>query len=238
MTALYRPVAVAAAIALCATSAAAAEKRFGLTSFESIEVAADVDVVVTARAPVSGVATGSQDALDRLSVEAQDGRLVIKMRQFAGDDERRRGGDPVTLRVNAANLRSAMVAGAGSLDIDTLRGDRVTIGLRGPGRLRVARIDADRLSVAMVGNGTMTLGGAAKQGEVLLSGAGALDAGGLTIDNLTSDSEGAGDLIFRAAKSATVTSRGVGKTVVFGRPTCTVRNVGSGSVECGVTDDR
>ena len=137
MTALYRPVAVAAAIALCATSAAAAEKRFGLTSFESIEVAADVDVVVTARAPVSGVATGSQDALDRLSVEAQDGRLVIKMRQFAGDDERRRGGDPVTLRVNAANLRSAMVAGAGSLDIDTLRGDRVTIGLRGPGRLRV-----------------------------------------------------------------------------------------------------
>lgn len=234
MTMLHRYAAIAAAFALGAAPASAAEKRYGLTSFETIEVDADVAVVVTARAPVSAVATGTQDALDRLSVEAQDGKLVIKMRRYAGDDQRARGDRPVTVRVNAANLRGAIVAGAGSLEIDTLRGDRVDVGLRGPGRLVVGKIDADRLSVAMIGNGTMTLGGTAKRGEILLSGAGAVDAGALAIDNLTSDSEGAGDHRFRAVKSATITARGVGKTVVLGRPTCTVRNVGSGTVECGV----
>ena len=140
---------------------------------------------------------------------------------------------PVTIRINAANLRAATLAGAGSLRIDWLKGARVTIGLRGPGRVSVDAIDADRLSVAMIGNGTMTLAGKAKQGQMTLSGAGVVDAGKLTVDDLVSDSEGAGDHIFNAVKTAAVTTRGVGKTVVLGRPACTVRNLGSGTVSCG-----
>ena len=66
-----------------------------------------------------------------------------------------------------------------------------------------------------------------------LSGAGGIDAGALAIDDLIADGEGAGDHVLRAVKSAAITSRGIGKTVVLGRPTCTVRNIGSGSVTCG-----
>ncbi len=223
-----------AAIALfLAGPASAAEKRFGLSSFETIEVNADVTVEVVNRAPVSAVATGPQDALDRLSIEARDGKLVIGERQFAGDEKRRAPRGPVTVRVNAANLRSATLGGAGSLQVDALKGQRAMVGLRGPGRLTVGRIAADRLSVAMLGNGTMTLGGAAKQAQMTLSGAGMVDAGALAVDELISDSEGAGDHILRAVKSAAITARGIGKTVVLGRPVCTVRNVGSGSVTCG-----
>ena len=213
--------------------ASAAEKRFGLSSFEAIEVNADVTVEVVNRAPVSAVATGPQDALDRLSIEARDGKLVIGERQFAGDEKRRAPRGPVTIRVNAANLRSATLGGAGSLQVDALKGQRAMVGLRGPGRLTVGRIAADRLSVAMLGNGTMTLGGAVKQAQMTLSGAGMVDAGALAVDELISDSEGAGDHILRAVKSAAITARGIGKTVVLGRPACTVRNVGSGSVTCG-----
>ena len=223
-----------AATALCLSGpASAAERRFGLASFEAIEVNADVTVEVVNRAPVSAVATGPQDALDRLSVEARDGKLVIGERQFAGDERRRGPRGPVIVRVNAANLRSATLAGAGSLQVDALKGQRATVGLRGPGRLTVGQIATDRLSVAMIGNGTMTLGGAAKQARMTLSGAGMVDAGSLAVDELISDSEGAGDHILRAVKSAAITARGVGKTVVLGRPTCTVRNVGSGAVTCG-----
>ena len=222
----------ATALFLCGP-ASAAEKRFGLSSFETIEVNADVMVEVVNRAPVSAVATGPQDALDRLSIEARDGKLLISERQFAGDEKRRAPRGPVTVRVNAANLRSATLGGAGSLQVDALKGQRAMVGLRGPGRLTVGRITADRLSVAMLGNGTMTLGGAAKQAQMTLSGAGMVDAGGLAVDELISDSEGAGDHILRAIKSAAITARGIGKTVVLGRPVCTVRNVGSGSVTCG-----
>ena len=225
--------ALSATALLPAGPASAAEKRYGLTSFEAIEVTADVAVEVVTRAPVSAVASGPQDALDRLSLESRDGKLVISQRQFAGDDKRGSPRGPVTVRVNAANLTSATLAGAGSLSIDQLKGQRAMVGLRGPGRLTVGRIAADRLQVAMIGNGTMALGGAAKTARMTLSGAGAVDAGALAADELVSDSEGAGDHVLRAVKSAAVTSRGIGKVVVLGRPVCTVRNVGSGSVTCG-----
>ena len=233
MTLATRCAAIAAAALLAAGPAWGAEKRFGLTSFETIDVSADVTVEVVTRAPVSAVATGPQDALDRLSVEARDGKLVISERQFAGDEKRRGPRGPVTVRVNAANLRAATLSGAGSLQIDRLKGQRAMVGLRGPGRLIVGQIGADRLQVAMIGNGSMTLGGAAKNAQMTLSGAGAVDAGALSVDELISDSEGAGDHILRAVKSAAITSRGIGKTVVLGKPTCTVRNIGSGSVTCG-----
>ena len=233
MTSFSRLAAVAVAALLLSGAATAAEKRYGLTSFETIEIGADVNVEVVSRAPVSAVATGSTDALDRLTLETRDGRLVIGEKKYAGDENRRTPPGPVTIRVNAANLRAATLAGAGSLRIDRLKGARVTIGLRGPGRVSVDAIDADRLSVAMIGNGTITLAGKAKQGQMTLSGAGVVDAGKLAVDALVSDSEGAGDHIFNAVKTAAVTTRGVGKTVVLGRPACTVRNLGSGTVSCG-----
>lgn len=233
MSFAIRCAAIAAAALLAASPASAAEKRYGLTSFEAIDVSADVTVEVVTRAPVSAVASGPQDALDRLSVEARDGKLVISERQFAGDEKRRGPRGPVVVRVNAANLSSATLAGAGSLQIDKLKGQRALVGLRGPGRLTVGQIGADRLAVGMIGNGTITLGGTAKNAQMTLSGAGAVDASALAVDELISDSEGAGDHILRAVKSAAITARGIGKTVVLGRPVCTVRNVGSGSVQCG-----
>jgi len=233
MTSASRWAALAAAAILFAGPAASAEKRFGLTSFEAIEVDADFIVEVTTRAPVGAVAIGTPEALDRVSLETRDGRLVIGERRFAGDERRTKPQAPVTIRVNAVNLRSAMLGGAGALHIDRLKGTRVSIGLRGPGEIRVGEVIGDRLSVAMIGNGTMTLAGSVKQAQATLSGAGSLDAGALVAGAWTSDSEGAGDHVLRAEKSATITARGIGRTVVLGRPTCTVRNIGSGSVTCG-----
>ncbi len=233
MTLATRCAALAAAALLIASPVCAAEKRFGLTSFEAIEVNADYDIEVTTRAPVGAVATGPQDALDRLSIEGRDGRLVIGVRQFAGDEKRGAPRGAVTIRINASGLRTVTMGGAGSLRIDRMKDDRVTIGLRGPGMLSVGTIETDRLSVVMIGNGTMTLGGAAKQALMTLSGAGMFDAGALAVGELTLDSEGAGESRLNAIKTAAVTTRGIGKTVVLGKPVCTVRNVGNGSVQCG-----
>src|SRR3546814_2636932 len=94
----------------------------------------------------SAVATGPQDALDRLSLEARDGKLVIGQRQFAGDQKRRGPRGPVTIRVNAAHLNSATLAGAGSLRIDQLKGQRAMVGLRGPGELTVGERSEEHTS--------------------------------------------------------------------------------------------
>jgi hypothetical protein len=228
-----RCAALAAVTLLFSGAASAAEKRFGLASFEAIEVNADYIIEVTARAPVGAVATGPSEALDRLSIEARDGRLVIGERKFAGDENRRAPRGAVTIRINAAGLRSATMGGAGSLQIDRLKGVQVIVGLRGPGTLSVGAIETDRLSATMIGNGTMTLRGTAKQAQMTLSGAGMFDASALAVGALTFSSEGAGESRLNAVKTAAVTTRGVGKTVVIGKAVCTVRNAGSGSVQCG-----
>jgi len=233
MITYLRAATLAAAALIATTPAIAAEKRFGLTGFDAIEVNADYAIEVTTRVPVGAVATGPQDALDRLSIEARDGRLVIGERRFAGDESRRAPRGAVTIRINVANLRSATMGGAGSLRIDRMKGNRVTIGLRGPGTLSVGKVESDRLSVAMIGNGTMTLAGTTKQAQMTLSGAGLFDADALAIDALVFDGEGAGEHRLHALKTASVTARGVGRTVVRGRPVCTVRNIGTGSVSCG-----
>lgn len=233
MTLILRHAALAAFLLLAADPAVAAEKRFGISSFEAIELGADYEVEVTTRAPVSAVAVGSPEALDRVSLETRDGKLVIGERRFAGDDRKEALRGRVTIRVNAAGLRSASLAGAGALRIDRMKGAQVTLGLRGPGQLDVAAVDADRLALTVIGNGTAVLAGSAKKAEMLMSGANVVDASALTVADLTSDSEGAGDHRFRATKTARVTARGIGKTVVLGRPACTVRNAGSGSIECG-----
>lgn len=228
-----RSVPLVLAALLSSTPASAAEKSFGLTSFDRIMVQADYIVEVTTRSPVNAVATGSPEALDRVVVDSDNGTLTIRSEQFAGDENRKKPLGPVTIRVNAALLREAAVAGAGSLTIDRMKGATVALGLHGPGHLTVGDIRADRLSVAMIGNGTMALGGTAKRGQMILSGAGSLDAAKLVVSDLTTDSEGSGDHIFNATKTAAITTRGLGKTVVLGKPSCTVRNVGSGSVICG-----
>src|SRR3546814_11167081 len=98
---------VLATLFLAIGPASAAEKRFGLTSFETIELTADVMVEVVTRAPVSAVATGPQQALDRLSLESRDGRPVIGQRQIAGEETRRGPTGTVQRRDNATNQQSA-----------------------------------------------------------------------------------------------------------------------------------
>lgn len=173
---------------------------------------------------MSAVATGSQDALDRLTVENRDGRLVIGMRQFAGDD--RRGSSPGARFCSASTPRhcNRQRWWARGRFLDGMKGQRVALGLRGPGKLSVDAVDTDRLAVAMIGNGTRS---ARRQGEAGADdavGFGVVDAGKLAVDGLISDSEGTGDHIFNAVKSAAITARGSGKAVVLERPVCTVRN--------------
>jgi hypothetical protein len=224
--------AVVAAIGMM-MPAAAAEKRFGLTSFERVELLVDADVEIVGKAPVSALATGDQDALDRLVVEARDGRLVISMRRYAGDDKRASRGGPLHLRLFTPSLRGLSVVGAGNVRVDRLRGQRVAIALQGPGSIDVADISADQLALHLVGNGHIRAAGKVKQAQVNLAGASQLQGAALLVDDVTLQNEGAGDHQLTAVKRAKITSRGAGRIDIGGRPSCTVENMGMGRVLCG-----
>lgn len=223
----------AASLMLGSTPAAAAEKRFGLTSFERIVVNGDFVVEVVTKSPVSAVASGVPDAIDRLELKSANGTLTISDRRFGSDRTRGAGAGRVTIRINAARLNSAAMVGAGSLTIDRLIAADVALTLRGPGSLTVANITADRLTLAATGTGRVQLAGRAKTAEMRVAGAGLVDASALTVTDLTANAEGAGDQRYSAVRTASVTARGVGTVSVAGTPACTVRNLGAGNVSCG-----
>jgi Putative auto-transporter adhesin, head GIN domain len=222
-----------AALLLGSMPAMAAEKRFGLTSFERIVLNADVAVEVVTRSPVSAVAVGSPDALDRLELISANGTLTIRDRRFESNRTRGAGAGPVTIRVNAARLNSAAVVGAGSLSIDRLAGASVMLNLRGPGSLAVKDVAADRLALTMSGNGIVRLAGRAKNADIRVAGAGAVDAAALIVTDLTASAEGAGSQNYYAERTASVTARGVGAVMVAGKAACTVKNLGNATVTCG-----
>lgn len=223
----------ATVLMLGASTAAAAEKRFGLTSFERIVVNGDYVVEVVSKSPVSALASGAPDALDRLELKSANGTLTISDRRFGSDRARGSNPGPVTIRVNAARLNSAAMVGAGSLAIDRMVAADVALTLRGPGSLTVANIAADRLTLAATGTGRVQLAGRAKTADMRVAGAGLVDASALTVTDLTANAEGAGDQRYSAVRTASVTARGVGTVSVAGTPACTVRNLGAGNVSCG-----
>jgi hypothetical protein len=225
-----------AALALVGASsplANAAEKRFGLTNFDRVELRTDAVLEIVTRSPVFALASGSQDAIDRLQIEARDGRLIINSLKFAGDERRRKDVQPLKIQLSAPMLRELMVVGSGDVHAAQLRGAQINIGLRGSGRVRVDQILGDRMALQMVGNGSMTLSGQVKQATVQLSGANQLNGQSLALDDLTMEADGVGDHQLRAMKRAAITVRGTTNVDVAGRPVCTVRNMGSGTILCG-----
>lgn len=212
--------------------AVAAEKSFGLTNFDTIVLNGDFIVEVVTKAPLRAVVTGSSDALDRVDMRSSGGILTISDRRFASDRQRGQGAGAVTIRINAARVRSANVSGAGSLSIDRLVAARVALGLRGPGSLSVGTITADRLTVGMTGNGKISLGGTAKSAEAQVAGAGVVDATKLSVTDLIVSGEGAADQSYQASRTAQITQRGIGRIIVTGKAKCTITNLSSGTVRC------
>lgn len=216
-----------------ADPAMSAEKRFGLTSFDRVELLTDAIVEISAQSPVAAMATGSQDALDRLIIEGRDGRLTISSRKFAGDERRAPSGEPLRILLHTPKLRDVLVVGSGVVRAQTLRGQQMQVAVRGAGQLEVLDIQGDRLTAQLLGNGRMKLAGAVKQGQMQMSGANQVEAEGLRFDEISVESEGIGDHRIHAVKRAAVTARGMGRVQILGRPACTVRNMGSGTILCG-----
>lgn len=223
----------AALIIFPAVSAHAAEKRYGLTQFHSVEILTDADVDITNKGPISALATGAPDVLDRLVMEARDGRLRISMRRLAGDSQRSKAAQPLHIQINAQMVRELHLIGSGRVAIDGLRGQRMKLILRGTGQMDVAAINGEHLSVEMLGQGQMRLAGTAKQAAIRLSGDNGFSAPRLLVQQADIVADGAGSHQLSVSKQAKISLRGTGRVEILGQPACTVRNMGLGTVICG-----
>jgi hypothetical protein len=215
-----------------AAPAAAAERSYPVTDFDRVQVEGPYEVTLVTGSASTARGTGSEAALERVTVEVQSGLLRIHPNRSAWGGYPGGNAGPVKIAVSTRDLRLATIIGAGTLRIDRLRGLRADVSLSGSGRIEVGRIDADVLNIGVIGSGRIAAAGSAKQVKATVQGSADLAAPALVADDLVLNAETAGTIAIAARRTAKVKAGGSGNVEVGGSPACTVTATGAGQVRC------
>ncbi len=226
-------IALVCAIASLSGVAAAAERRYSVSDFEKIRLVGAATVIVETGRATTVRASGAPEVIDTFLVEVQDRVLTIQPRAGFVVNPGQRGTGPISIFVTMPLLNGAKLTGGGTLKIAELRGIEGNVTLTGSGQIDIARVAVDRLTARLSGSGTLTLAGKALAAEANITGAGSFAAADLKVADLVLMVASSGATKAAASRSAKITSTGAGSVEIIGAPSCTVQNLGSGTIACG-----
>ena len=209
-------------------AAPAPERSFMVGSFERLRVDGPFEVEVVTGSP-RAVASGERGSLEQVDVRVNCDTMVISAGPLSSTSEK---GLP-KIRVSVLALRSVMLAGGARVRVAQMRGGRIDLTLTGSGSLDVAAIKADDLNASLTGAGAMTLGGTTARAMLRNSGAGSIDAAGLTAGDARLTSDSSGNIRINVRYTAQAMAMGSGGIAISGKPECTLR--GSGPMTCSGT---
>lgn len=221
---------------LAAAPAAAAERRYSVTDFDRIEVEGPFQVSLKTGGSTSAMASGGSAAIERVAMDVQGRTLRIRQNRSAWGGYPGQAMGPLRIELITHDLRAASVGGSATLSIDRAAAMRFDVSLAGSGQIALAHVEADTLMVGLLGSGSIKIAGKAKTLKATVQGAGSLEGQGLSADDAEIDAATAGAIELAVRRAATVTSTGQGDTRIIGSPSCTVKQVGSGQVFCGKSD--
>jgi hypothetical protein len=219
-----------ASVATLASPAAAASRNFGITDFTNVRVDGPYKVTFTSEVAPFAKATGSAEALDRITIEVRGDTLVVQQNKSGWGGYPGENPGPVEVSVGTHEISNAWVNGSGALFIDRAKGLTFSLSVQGSGRAEIASSDADEMKVSLIGTASAKLSGKAKKLTVLVRGISALDAAGLTATDASFGAEGAGTIDANVTDEATIGASGPAVIRLTGQPTCTLRTGGSASV--------
>jgi hypothetical protein len=213
-----------------AAPAGAATRNFGITSFDRIRVDGPYKVVLKVGVAPFASASGSQDALDEVAIEVQGRTLVVHPNRssWGGFPGESRG--PVEIRIGTHELTQAWLNGAGSLQIDRVRGLAFDLSVQGSGAVGIEQAEVDQLRVSIGGTAAAIVAGEAGKASVTVRGTGSLDGARLASKHAAITADGPATIKPDIANSATIEGYGPATITLTGGPACTVRLKGSASV--------
>jgi len=221
-------------LAAAALPADAATRAIPVPGFERLRVEGPYTVRVRTGSHVSVNASGPQDSIDKLIVESRGRTLVVTTKKgWSWNPIHWGSGGKVTVDITVPTLEAAELTGPGNLTIDTIRAEAFTAALSGPGDLTVAHLDTSRLKIALTGPGDLSVTGKTGRADASLTGPGDVHAGGLAVDQLSASLTGPGTMRIGPTRVANVSLTGPGDVILAGKPSCTVKKIGPGSVRCG-----
>jgi hypothetical protein len=218
--------------------ALAEDRHYAIEDFDRVTVEGPYIVHLAIGRTSSAVAHGSREALDRMSLDVQDQEMRIRRNRGAWTGGSAANPGIVTIDLVTRSLRSARLIGPARLDADAVRGLNVAFSVAGSGTLHATRVDAEALSLALLGAGRLEIAGAARTLAGNFQGSGDLAAAGLVARNATISSTTSGAVALTVNGPATIANEGVGNVRILGRPVCTISGNAADQVRCGGSDER
>ncbi len=198
------------ALMLASGVAFAAEQSRVVPPFSAIDVRGPVDMVVQVGKAQSIQLKGTDKFLARLQTRVVNGKLMISFQK--DDDHDLKGNNKIVLSMPA--LTSFKLEGAGSAELNNIRGSSVDLGFQGAGRL--------------VANGNVG------QLKLAAEGVGDVDTRALLAKTANVSFEGIGAVKVYASERLDASVQGMGSLHYYGNPRIVNKQVeGIGSVKAG-----
>jgi hypothetical protein len=167
------------------------------------------------------------DYLRYLETSVENNTLNISVRRgFVGAPVRR-----VIYTLTVKDLKSLSFSGAGTIKIlDGLQSQDFSLNLSGAGSIEIDALTADTLTLNFSSAGAIVVAGKVDKQTINLSGVGSYEAGDLESRSVKINLTGAGSSTVWAIDSLDVTLSGVGSISYFGSPQVSQNISGLGSV--------
>ncbi|HEY1125732.1 MAG TPA: DUF2807 domain-containing protein [Sphingobium sp.] len=230
------PATLASALLMTAGPAVAATRTYIVTDFDTVRLEAPIAVGVQTRRGATARGEGDADLLERIELLVQGRVLTIRLKPSPFEGRKSDRGMTARLLLTTSQLKRAHLSGPGTLAIKGMAGQNAELVAAGSGMLSAAGVDADTFSVALQGPASVKITGKARKATFMSSGSGAIDGSALTASDLEVTAQGTGIVQALATRSARVVAIGPASVSIDGRPACTVRHTGSGTVNCGGED--
>jgi Putative auto-transporter adhesin, head GIN domain len=212
-----------------------AEKRKLLVgAFQDVTVYGDMQVNIVTGKSQSASATGDRRILDLLRIDRESEHLIVRVQQPPNDDNGLRVKEPLVITLNTLEIRNISLSGNAQIRVNGIKQDGVSrIILDGGGSIDIDTIKTDKLTVAMSGTGRVTIGkGSARESTLRMQGAGIYDAQNLQVRKFELQQNGNASVKALADESAVISNEGAGNIDITGNAECFIRKAGSAVIRC------
>ncbi len=195
-----------------------------LTDFSKISLSISADLFLTQSNNYSVVLEGSNDDLDKVITEVENGRLIIKLKK-----NNTRIGD-VKIYVSMPDISDIDLAGSGSIVASkTVKVSEIDLCISGSGDIRFDDLQTKETDAEITGSGEITLNGSNKgELDITITGSGDMDAEAFESENVEVDITGSGSAKVFATENLETNITGSGDVRYKGNPLIDAQSVGSG----------
>lgn len=158
---------------------------------------------------------------------SEDTLGIMRKKGNLDGDSRAKATVTITLPV----LEKLTLAGSGSIDAASLAGASEVV-IAGSGTAHTARIESAALEVTIAGSGTYRAAGKVDLLELTVAGSGTADMRGLEAERAEVTIAGSGSASFASNGTVDATVMGSGDVTVRGDARCTIKSMGSGTLNC------